>query len=157
MNSALRDGAILRASWRIFGSSSSAHVMQLGTSASARTSGTSSSAESTPRSRPAAIARQPSVASWQVNALVEATQTSGPASVGNTIWRARHCPAWHVDNRKDALPMSFGEFQRGERVGGLSGLRYKQRSPDCRNRAARYINVLCERLADHPRLVREFL
>ena len=34
--------------------------------------------------------------------------------------------------------MSFGEFQRGERVGGLSGLRYKQRSPDCRNRAARY-------------------
>src|SRR6266851_10179044 len=35
--------------------------------------------------------------------------------------------------------MSFGEFQRGERVGGLSGLRYKQRSPDCRNRAARYV------------------
>jgi hypothetical protein len=40
-----------------------------------------------------------------VNALVEATLTT----------------------EKDALPMSFGEFQRGERVGGLSGLRYKDR------------------------------
>src|SRR6266852_789375 len=48
--------------------------------------------------------------------------------------RARYCRAWHVDNRKDALPMSFGEFQRGAHVGGLSGLRYKQGSPDCRNR-----------------------
>jgi predicted XRE-type DNA-binding protein len=35
------------------------------------------------------IARQASVASWQVNALVEATPISGPASVGNTIWLAR--------------------------------------------------------------------
>jgi hypothetical protein len=32
-----------------------------------------------------------------------------------------------LTTEKDALPMSFGEFQRGERVGGLSGLRYKDR------------------------------
>src|SRR5260370_10963188 len=94
----------------------------------ARTSGTSSSAESTPRSRPAAIARQASVASWQVNALVEATPTSGPASVGNTISLARAIvELGTLTTEKDALPMSFGEFQRGERVGGLSGLRYKDR------------------------------
>src|ERR1700737_2840090 len=39
--------------------------------------------------------------------------------------RACHCRAWHVDDRKDALPMSFGEFQRAEGVGGLPRLRYK--------------------------------
>ena len=45
--------------------------------------------ESMPRARPAAIARQASAASWQVNALVEATPISGPASVGITTSLSR--------------------------------------------------------------------
>ena len=39
--------------------------------------------------RPAAMARQSSAASWQVNALVEATPISGPASVGITTSLSR--------------------------------------------------------------------
>ena len=63
--------------------------MWRGTSISARTRLRSSSADSTPRARPAAIARHASTASWQVKALVEATPISGPASVGSTTSLSR--------------------------------------------------------------------
>ena len=63
--------------------------MKRGTSISARTSLRSSSSDSTPRARPAAIARHASAESWQVNALVEATPISGPASVGSTTSLSR--------------------------------------------------------------------
>jgi hypothetical protein len=42
-----------------------------------------------PRARPAAIARQASTASWQVNALVEATPISGPAKVRKVTSHSR--------------------------------------------------------------------
>ncbi|GJD80758.1 hypothetical protein NBEOAGPD_4001 [Methylobacterium gregans] len=49
----------------------------------------SRSAESTPRARPAWIARHSSTVSWHENALVEATPISGPASVGSTAEDSR--------------------------------------------------------------------
>jgi hypothetical protein len=61
-------------------------------SISALTSVVSSSSLSTPRARPAAMARQASTVSWQVNALVEATPISGPASVGMTTSLSRSRP-----------------------------------------------------------------
>jgi hypothetical protein len=48
-----------------------------------------SSSLSVPRARPAAMARQASTVSWQVNALVEATPISGPANVAITTSLSR--------------------------------------------------------------------
>ena len=215
MNSALRDAAILGASWRISGSSSSArrHV--------ARNIG------KRPHQPHLLIGREHApVAPGRDSKAGKRRQLAGERLGGShadfracerrqyDLTRARHCRAWHVDNRKDALPVSFGEFQRGERVGGLSGLRYKDRQisgikrhvavakfgrdidfhrqpgvtlepvpgnqPGVKgratgrdrhsidiakiqfhvsrhfDRAAGDINVLCERLADHPRLFVNF-
>ena len=63
--------------------------MWRGTSASACASSFSCAASMVPRARPSAIARQASTESWQVNALVEATPISGPASVGSTTSDSR--------------------------------------------------------------------
>jgi len=42
-----------------------------------------------PRARANATVKQPSTASWVVNALVEATPISGPARVGHTTSASR--------------------------------------------------------------------
>ena len=63
--------------------------MWRGTSPSACTSSASSAALMVPRARPRPIARHASAASWQVNALVEATPISGPARVGSTASASR--------------------------------------------------------------------
>ena len=65
-----------------------------------------------PRARPAAIARQHSAASWQVNALVEATPISGPASVGIThVAFARDGRGRHVDDGENVLLLLLGIAQ----------------------------------------------
>ena len=73
----------------ICGSSVSAAAIKRGTSIRARTRFCSSASDMWPRARPAAMARQASALSWQVNAFVDATPISGPASVGITTSLSR--------------------------------------------------------------------
>jgi hypothetical protein len=60
-----------------------------GASTSACTITVSSSADKRAAARPAIIDSAASTESWQVNALVEATPISGPASVGKTALDSR--------------------------------------------------------------------
>ena len=71
-----------------------------------------------------AIAKQARTESWQVNALVDATPISGPASVGRAACdfaRDRRSP--DVDDRRDALAVGLAIAKRRQRVGGLARLR----------------------------------
>ncbi len=84
----------------------------------------SCSADSVPRARPNARARQARTASWQVKALVEATPISGPASVRALTSRlARHGRGADVDDADDGLALGLGVAQRCQRVGRLARLR----------------------------------
>ena len=102
--------------------------MWRGTSIMARTRLRSSSSDRMPRVRPAAMARQSSAASWQVNALVEATPISGPAKRRHHhVALARDRRGRHVDDRKHVLLLLLGVAQRRQRVGGLARLRNEHR------------------------------
>jgi hypothetical protein len=70
-------------------SSLSTWLAKRGASDSSRTSFLSCSAVIVPRATPARTASAASTESWQVNALVEATPISGPASVGSVTSDSR--------------------------------------------------------------------
>ena len=61
-----------------------------------------------------------------MNALVEATPISGPASVGRTAWDfARDGGIGYVDDGRNALSVGLCKAQRRQGIGRLAGLRHK--------------------------------
>ena len=84
---------------------------------------------SAPRALRERRARAQAIAtSWQVNALVEATPISGPASVGARTSASRAMlEVGTLTTATRARALLLGVAQRGQRVGGLAGLRDEDR------------------------------
>ena len=118
-----------RASCSICGSVASASAIRRGSSISAVHQLALRRPRTTRRApRPAAIASAASTVSWQVNALVEATPISGPASVGSTASLSRAIvEVGTLTTDSDVLPLRLGVAQRRQRVGGLARLRDEDR------------------------------